>query len=262
MCLVLFALRPEHEVSVLIAANRDEFHTRPTAAAHAWPDHPQVLAGKDLLAGGTWMGVTQEGRYAFLTNYREPPGEGLDGPSRGHLVADFLTGHLAPHAYLQQIASRARHYRGFNLVVGERTQAHYFSNRAGAPRALAPGVYALSNHLLDTPWPKAARSKARLSQWVADLRGPDLPELESVFSVLMDRTVAPDALLPSTGISRDRERLLSSAFIVDDTYGTRSSSVVWLGRFAGGELHERRFDPDGRRAGQTQLTLDPLSCTE
>ncbi len=252
MCLAVLALHTLPGIPVLIAANRDEFHARPTLPAAQWPDAPGIYAGRDGLAGGTWMGVTAHGRYALVTNFREP-GRHLDNaPSRGALVEDFLRGDIAPQAYLEDVHRRDQAYNGFNLIVGDAAQAWYLSNRDGGPRALAPGVYALSNHLLDTPWPKLARTKAAFTAVLESHPQPDLPAL---FAALADPLPADDADLPATGLPLDREKLLSSPFIVSPDYGTRSSSVMALHGDGAGELHERRFAPDGSVRGESQLTF-------
>jgi uncharacterized protein with NRDE domain len=198
------------------------------------------------------MGATAQGRYALVTNFREP-GRHLDNaPSRGALVEDFLRGAMTPQAYLETVHAMDQAYNGFNLIVGDARQAWYLSNRNGGPRALAPGVYALSNHLLDTPWPKLARTKAAFSAVLHHQPQPDLPAL---FTALGDRSPADEADLPATGLPLARERLLSSPFIVSPDYGTRSSSVMALHGNGTGELEERRFAPDGSISGVSQLTF-------
>lgn len=252
MCLAVLALHTVPGIPVLIAANRDEFHARPTLPAAQWPDAPALYAGRDGQAGGTWMGATAQGRYALVTNFREP-GRHLDNaPSRGALVEDFLRGAMTPRAYLETVHRVDQTYNGFNLIVGDALQAWYLSNRDGGPRALSPGVYALSNHLLDTPWPKLARTKAAFTAVLQHQPQPDLPAL---FAALGDRGPADDADLPATGLSLDRERLLSSPFIVSPNYGTRSSSVLTLHANGAGELEERRFAPDGAIGGTSRLTF-------
>lgn len=252
MCLAVLALHSLPGIPVLIAANRDEFHVRPTLPAAQWADAPAIYAGRDGLAGGTWMGVTSHGRYALVTNFREP-GRHLDNaPSRGALVEDFLRGSMAPRAYLADVHRTGQAYNGFNLIVGDSREAWYLSNRDGGPRALAPGVYALSNHLLDTPWPKLARTKAA---FMAVLQGRPQPDLPALYAALADPNPADDGDLPATGLPLDRERLLSSPFIVSPDYGTRSSSVLALHGDGAGQLHERRFAPDGTVSGESRLTF-------
>ncbi|ARP76292.1 hypothetical protein CAL11_09115 [Bordetella genomosp. 6] len=250
MCLAVLALHALPGLPVLIAANRDEFHARPTAEAARWPGSPALYAGRDLLAGGTWMGVSDQGRYAVVTNFRDPGNIQPDAPSRGALVEAFLRGEASAQEYLHDIHARGARYNGFNLIVGDAGGAWYCSNRDGAPRRLADGVYALSNHLLDTPWPKLARTKAAFERIIAATPQPDLPAL---YAALADPTPAADHELPATGLALERERLLSSPFIVSPDYGTRSACVLALHDDGRGELHERRFRPDGAIAGQTDL---------
>jgi uncharacterized protein with NRDE domain len=171
MCLILFAHGAGEDFPLVLAANRDEFYERPTAPAAFWTEAPHVLAGRDLQAGGSWLGVTRTGRWAALTNYRDPPTSRPGRPSRGMLVSDFLTGSATPEQYLAAVAADAERYDGFNLLVGDPSGVHYFGNRmadGGEPSRLEPGVYGLSNHLLDTPWPKVARGRTRLKALLAD----------------------------------------------------------------------------------------------
>jgi len=252
MCLAVLALHHIAGVPVLIAANRDEFHARPTQPAAAWPGRPAIYAGRDLRAGGTWMGVDERGRYAVVTNFRDPLNLQADAPSRGALVEDYLRGDMPPADYLAGVHARGARYNGFNLIVGDAGAAWYASNRDGAPCALPPGIYALSNHLLDTPWPKLARTKAAFQQVLHAAPQPDLPAL---YATLADRTPADDHTLPDTGIGLARERLLSSPFIVSPEYGTRGSTVLALHADGRGELHERRYGPDGEPVGDSDLAF-------
>ena len=250
MCLAVLALQAVPGIPVLIAANRDEFHARPTLPAAAWPDAPDIHAGRDALAGGTWMGVTRSGRFALVTNFREPGRQIAGAPSRGALVERFLRGGQAPGDYLSALHGRAQDYNGFNLIVGVGGHAWYLSNRDGVPRALPPGVHALSNHLLETPWPKLARTRAAFERVLAQGPQPDLPGL---FAALSDRDPAADDELPATGLPLERERLLSSPFIVSPLYGTRSSTVLSLHADGCAQLFEKRYAPDGTQSGETDL---------
>ena len=239
MCLILFAHERHPRYRLVLAANRDEFYGRPTAPARFWDEAPDLLAGRDLKGGGTWLGVSRGGRFAAITNYREPGFHEKDAPSRGALVADFLLGQDEPGAYLEVLAPTADRYNGFNLLVGDMgahstaahpTAAHptaglgYFSNRDGAVRTLEPGVYGLSNHLLDTPWPKVERGKAWLER---HLRETDV-DAEALLDALNDPAQAPDDALPDTGIGLAWERVLSPLFIRSPDYGTRASSVLLI----------------------------------
>ncbi|MFC4274413.1 NRDE family protein [Achromobacter aloeverae] len=249
MCLAVLALRVLPHLPVLIAANRDEYHARPTAPAAPWDDGSGIIAGRDLKSGGTWMGMTRGGRYALVTNFRDPMRVLPDAPSRGDLVGDFLLGKETPAEYMARIDAQGARYNGYNLIVGDLDGAWYGSNRGGPARPLAPGIYALSNHLLDTPWPKLARTKAAFTRLLQERAQPDI---DGLLDALADRSAAPDAELPDTGISLERERFLSSPFIVDPVYGTRSSSVLALDSREC-RLHERRFGPDGNKVGEVDL---------
>lgn len=253
MCLAVLALHAVPGIPVLIAANRDEFHARPTLAAAQWPDAAGIYAGRDALAGGTWMGASSHGRYALVTNFREPGLNRADAPSRGALVERYLRGDEPPAEYMARVHDEGQAYNGFNLIVGDMEQAWYVSNRDGAPRRLVAGLYALSNHLLDTPWPKLARTKRAFADVLRQGPQPDLPAL---YTALADREPAADDELPATGLPPDREKLLSSPFIVSPTYGTRSSTVLALREHGAGLLHERRYAPDGTLNGESELLFE------
>lgn len=223
----------------MVAANRDEFYARATAPAGFWDEAPDVLAGRDLEAGGTWLGVARGGRFAALTNFRGGTSAAAGAPSRGHLVSDYLRSQAAPDTYLDTLAGRAGDYNGFNLLLGDHEQLHWYSNRAAEPLALDPGVYGISNGLLDTPWPKLLRGKAAFAE-LADERHVDV---ESMFDLLTDRQPADDADLPDTGIGLERERALSPLFITTPDYGTRSSTVLLIEESGDATLHERTHAP-------------------
>ncbi|MCD6306962.1 MAG: NRDE family protein [Deltaproteobacteria bacterium] len=227
MCLFLAAIDAHPVYKLVIAANRDEFYERPTARAAFWNEAPHILAGKDLRAGGTWFGITQNGRIGAITNYRDPASLKSDAPSRGKLITDFLMCEDDPETYLSNVALRAKDYSGFNLVVGIKERLYWYSNRGSGIRRLTPGVHGLSNHLLDTPWPKVIRSKALLNNIL--VHHPVLSP-EPLLAMLHNRTPAPDHALPDTGVGIERERILSPIFIVSPDYGTRSSTIVLLNR--------------------------------
>lgn len=248
MCLILFAYEAHPSYRLILAANRDEFYERPTGPAAFWPDAPGLLAGRDLRHGGTWLGVTRAGRFAALTNYRDPSAK-LDGArSRGGLVTDFLKNRQPPAHYAREVAATAAAYDGFNLLAGDAQTLYYFSNRGGAPSKLAPGVYGLSNHLLDTPWPKVARGKRALGEVIGtgDALAP-----EAVIEILFDRVRAADAELPDTGVGVEVERVLSPLFIASPGYGTRSSTVVLIDREGKLTFVERSFG-GGSDAGEVR----------
>lgn len=255
MCLIFIAYNQLPACPLLLAANRDEFHRRPTAAAGFWPQAPQVLAGRDLEGGGSWLGLSRDGRLAAITNYRnlaEVSGVGADKRSRGLLVSDFLTGNVPAAEFLAELAQQAENYRGFNLLLGDASGLHYYSNRGPAPSQLPPGLYGLSNHLLDTPWPKVAEGKRALAHLLAG----GVPTEAQLFELLADRTPAPDSLLPQTGLSRDWERLLSSRFIQSPDYGTRASTLVLCDQRGAARFVERCFDRNGSLVGEVRETLE------
>lgn len=254
MCVVFVAWRSHPGYPLVVAANRDEFHARPTAPAAFWPEAPHLLAGRDMEAGGTWMGITRGGRFAALTNYRDPARILPGARSRGAIVVEFLQGASGAAEYAAGLRQKATAYNGFNVLLGDGASLWYFSNVEGKPRALAPGVYGLSNHLLDTPWPKVARGKSALSQALAAL-----PDSAPMLALLREERVAPDGELPRTGVSLEWERLLSAAFIRSPQYGTRSSTVLLLDGEGTVSFDEFAYGPDGAETGRRQFrfSLDP-----
>jgi uncharacterized protein with NRDE domain len=227
MCLIAFAYDTHPDYRLVLAANRDEFYQRPTAPLAFWEDHPTLLAGRDLQQQGTWMGVTARGRIAAITNYRDPGHIKSGAPSRGHLVSDFLLGDMPPDAYLASVNRSAARYNGFNLIVGDATGLFYLSNYAASIRKIEPGIHGLSNHLLDTPWPKVARCKQRLAE---ALRTGGAVSEAHIWELLTDQTPAADDCLPDTGVDRAWERALSPIFIASPGYGTRCSSLITIDR--------------------------------
>jgi uncharacterized protein with NRDE domain len=237
MCLIAIAWQAHPDHPLVVAANRDEWRERPAAAARWWDDHPQLLAGRDLQAGGTWMGITRGRRFAAVTNFRDPSDRRSTALSRGTLVAEFLLGTGTPDEYLRDLAGRAAHYNGFNLLVSDGASLIYFGSREGEVREVEPGVHALSNHLLDEPWPKVQRARAALA---GALAGGDEP----LFAMLSDTAPAPDDQLPDTGVGLERERLLSPILIAGADYGTRASTVLRAGRRSA-RFEERTRDATG-----------------
>lgn len=239
MCLILLAWQAHPDYPLVVAANRDEFFARPTAAADFWPDHPHVLAGRDLDGGGTWFGISRNGRFAGLTNYRNPADQRSGAPSRGHLVADFLCGDMSPADFQRRLKAEGSAYNGYNLLYGDGLELRYQSNRSPEPLSLPPGIYGLSNHLLDTPWPKVAQGKSRLASALARL--PDDSEL---MNLLRDDTLAADDALPRTGVSLEWERLLSAAFVRSPSYGTRSSTILFKAQSGQVVFEEIQYSSD------------------
>ena len=245
MCLIALAWRAHPRYRLIVAANRDEYFARPSSPAEFWEEPPHILAGRDLEAGGTWLGITVRGRFAALTNYRNPADRRPLAPSRGALVSDFLAGTSRPLQYLKSVNGRAADYNGFSLLVGDADSLYFFSNRGGPAMRVEPGVHALSNNLLDTPWPKITKSKAWLA---AHLDAP--LEVTDAFRLLDDGERAPNGELPSTGVSLELEERLSAIRIrAVGGYGTRCSTVLAFANDGKVEFHERSFREDGSVSG-------------
>jgi len=247
MCLAVIALDLHPRYRIVVAANRDEFHARPTEAAHWWANStPPLLAGRDLRQGGTWLGVTPSGRLAFVTNVREPGHHDPNAPTRGALVPALLRDSRPVATAIASVVANAQHYNGFNLVAVDESGGAFASNRSPGVKVLGRGLYGVSNAGLDTPWPKLVRAKAGVAAWLA--AGHE--EIDALWPVLADTTVASDEALPHTGITRERERLLSAPFIVSDAYGTRSSTIVTVDRDGRVRFVERSFDAGASLVGE------------
>jgi len=241
MCLLIMAFNAHSTYPLILLANRDEYYERPTASAHFWDEAPFVLAGKDLRAGGTWLGITRKGHIGAVTNYRDRASTKQGAPSRGRLVSDFLLGQLGPEDYMEKLEKEAAKFNGFNLIIGEKGQYYWYSNRGDGVRSLSAGIYGLSNHLLDTPWPKVAKSKDALMRLLSEQKAPSLEEL---FLILTDQTIAADDYLPDTGVGLEWERILSPVFIKSPTYGTRSSTVMLIDANNRVTFAEKTFNAD------------------
>ena len=244
MCLIVLAYRVHPQYPLVLAANRDEFRDRPALPAHWWPDHPLIFAGRDERAQGTWLGITRQGHFAAITNHRDLTRPLVQGPSRGELVVQALNADIAPRA--------TAHYAGFNLLYGSLNALRYHNNVEPTDTALEPGVHGLSNAFLDTPWFKVQRARQALTA-VIDPGHP--PVTEDLFALLDDAEPAPDAQLPSTGLSLEMERLVSSVSIPGTDYGTRSSTVLLVRADGHVTFHERTW-PGGSRVEETFM-LDP-----
>jgi uncharacterized protein with NRDE domain len=238
MCFIVFAYRVHPWYRLIAAANRDEYYERPSAPVAFWEDAPQVLAGRDLKEGGTWMGITRGGKFAAITNFRDPGSVKNGAPTRGRLVSDFLMGSESAVSYMNRISRSAQKYNGFNLICGDPRDLLVYSNR-GEIIKLEPGIFGLSNHLLDSPWPKVVKGKKALAA-AMNQKGSVLEE--SLFKILSDQKRAPDHKLPSTGVELEWERLLSPIFIESPDYGTRSSSVLLMGKNKWVRFVEKVFD--------------------
>lgn len=258
MCLIVLGWQVHPDYPLVVAANRDEFFARPAAPAGFWGDAPDILAGRDLEAGGTWLGITRGQRFSALTNYREA-GRKLAGmPSRGDLVADFLAAESDPHDYLAALAGRQRNYNGYSLLVGDGRRLAYCTNRGTnpEPRWLPPGIYGLSNHLLDTPWPKLSAAKASFAAALTQL-----PASAPFFDLLADREIVADKELPASGVALEWERVLSAIFVGSPDYGTRASTLLTVQRSGLTTLIERSFGPAAIPLGEVCLSFQsaPLS---
>lgn len=261
MCLILVALGAHERYPFVLAANRDEFHHRATAAAGHWSDEPSVFGGRDLEKGGSWLALSQRGALAAVTNYRDPTRKLAAPQSRGLLVSSFVRDTESAEDFVARALAHGELYDGFSLLAADASGVWYGSNRGGAAQRLGPGLHGLSNHLLDTPWPKVRRAKAAL-RTALQLDGPELAD--ALFALLADDTPAPDAELPSTGVNLDWERQLSPIFIRMDGYGTRASTVVLIDRHGEARFLERSFDALGGTPTDRSATLSleaPIALT-
>ena len=283
MCLIAFAWKAHPDYTLIVAANRDEWHDRAAAPAAWWSDHPHILAGRDLKAGGTWMGVTRSGRFAAVTNFRDPGDRKSTARSRGELVTAFLLGDETPAAFLAATKKVAFDYNGFNLIVGDGTSLAYFGSVEGAIEILEPGVYALSNHTLNEPWPKVTMAKSALdaalqAEVTEEARPPSPPTplpcgergakcsllppgeglgmRRAIYAILSDGTVAPDDALPNTGVGIEWERALSPALIVTARYGTRASTILSVANSGGVSFEEHTRANDGAVCGVARFSFE------
>ncbi len=250
MCLILVAHRPEEPTPLLVLANRDEFYDRPSEAADYWQESPEMIAGRDLVSRGAWFGVKNQ-RWATVTNIRE--GVRDKDPhlrSRGWLVRDYLQGDLSPEDFLTSIQATKTEYAGFNLLLGDGSELWYATNRNAISKRLEPGIYGLSNHLLDTPWPKVVRGKEALERL---LKRPSF-DYDAAFALLADTTRAPDTELPDTAIPLEWERALSAIFISMPSYGTRCSTLFMTGAEGHESFLERRYNRDPKKWQQSEFT--------
>jgi uncharacterized protein with NRDE domain len=251
MCTIFFAHKAHPRYSLIIVANRDEFYNRPTKPAHWWMDAPQILAGKDLQAGGTWMGVNKQGKFVAITNYRDPHNIMPDAPSRGDLATRFLLEQDSANQFLQKLSPYAPSYNGFNLLVADQDEMGYLSNYGGEYELLESGIYGLSNHLLDTPWPKVWKNKILFEDLVEN--NDEFP-VNQAFELLKNPETAPDNELPSTGVPYEWEKMLSALFIKGATYGTRVSTVILVGNDGKVQFEERSHEKGkGNRKYEFQI---------
>lgn len=240
MCLISVAFKVHPQYPVILIANRDETYSRPSRQGQFWVEegYPDILAGKDLEAGGTWLGVHKEGKWAALTNYRSIENIKANAPSRGELVLDFLKQEMSAKTYLDQIKEKGNTYSGFNLLVGDAEEVFHYSNISDAVTQLTPGIHGLSNALLNTPWPKLQRANRRLQTVIKNEEVPT----EDLFDILKDSTQAEESQLPETGLPLALEKAVSSIFITSENYGTRCSTVFLMQKNGRKEFYERTYD--------------------
>ncbi len=250
MCLILFAYKAVPGTPLVVSANRDEWFARPATPAGFWPDHPGVLAGRDLEAGGTWLGITTGGRFAALTNFRNPGNTRTDAPSRGELVSRFLTGKETPRAFVMELAKHGNDYNGFCILAGDLSKLFFYSNRGNGPEEVQPGIHGLSNHLLDTPWPKVVKGRDKLEALLVK------PFHAGDYLDLMDDSIpAEERDLPQSGVSADWERSLSSMRILKGDYGTRCSTVLRIRDGGETDFAERTYRRDEEIAGEVSYAF-------
>jgi len=252
MCLIICAFQYHRDFPLVIAANRDEFFSRPTRDAGFWPvqdDSAAILAGKDLTQGGTWLGISDTGRFAAVTNIRNPGQENLAAKSRGFLTSDFLNSDVPAREYLESLQPNLNAFAGFNLLVGDHDELFYLNNQDREIRSLQPGVYGLSNGTLDSPWPKIKRGKDQLK---ALLDEDNSIETDSLIELMIDTEIAPDHHLPDTGVSLELERMLSASFISspDRGYGTRCSTAIVVNESGAARFSEQNYNSNGTIASR------------
>ena len=257
MCLIVLAWKAHPRYPLVLATNRDELHERHSAPLDYWEDRTNVLGGRDMEKGGSWLATNVDGRWAAVTNYRDGSPSSAPAPSRGHLVSDYVSSDQRVAAYAADVEESLSEYSGCNLLISGPEGLFYASNRhESGPRSrietVTPGIHGLSNHLLDTPWPKVERCKQHMETL---LDSDDEAITRSLFELLADRSIAHDSDLPSTGVSLERERVLSAPFIVADTYGTRASTVLLIDNQGAAQMHERGFDADGAEIGQRSFSF-------
>lgn len=239
MCLIVFANKVHKNYKLIFAANRDEFYNRPAEQAGFWKDNPELLAGKDLKAGGTWMGITKSGRFAAITNYRDMKNIKDNAPSRGKITLDYLCSDISAQEYFLSIKDSLKYYNGFNLILGSIDNLFYLSSIAGEIKEITPGIHGLSNAFLDTAWPKVEKSKLNLNEAI---KSDNITE-EELMKTLSDKNFADDENLPDTGVSKELEKVLSSVFIKTVNYGTRCSTILLVDNLNNVKFVEKSYIP-------------------
>lgn len=250
MCVLFIAWKSHPRYRLILAGNRDEFRARPTAALARWAQNPGIIGGRDLKEGGSWLAATASGRFAAVTNFRQVPLT-AGRISRGSLVSDFVLGDEQPGAFVRALDARAGEYGGTNLFAGTPDALWHWSNRGNVTRLVAPGLYGLSNGMIEDDWPKMRRGREGLARLVS---ASDIDE-DALFTLLADRTPGADHELPDTGVGRDMERTLSSIFIAGDNYGTRASTLLLIGHDGRVRMREKRWGAYGVFEGESEIAL-------
>ena len=243
MCFIVMAYNYDPDYKLIFAANRDEFYERPSSAADFWKDEPSLLAGKDLKEGGTWCGITKNGRFAAITNYRDTKSIKKDVLSRGKIVTDFLLGTSSHELYSKGLADSADLYNGYGFIFGDKSELYFFSNRSKKINKIEAGIHGLSNHLLDTPWFKVTRGKELLKKAIDNKN----TLADDLFVMLSDKTPSPEKELPDTGLSKDLEKKVSSIFVETPDYGTRSSTVILIDKNDKVTFMERSLNNENKK---------------
>jgi uncharacterized protein with NRDE domain len=252
MCLIFLSYNQHPKYPFIAVANRDEFYERPAEPIHHWPENKEIIAGKDLSGGGTWLGVTSTGHFAMLTNYRDMHNIKPNAPTRGKLVSDFLINKYDPATYLQALNASGQAYNGYNIILGRFDDPWYYSNQSNRIYQLGTGSYGLSNALLDTKWPKLTEGKELFDKILEENEF----ENEALFDMMLDRNLAADELLPETGIGYEKEKQLSSRFILMEGYGTRNTTIVKIDANGKGAIHERIFDRSGNEQKEQVISFN------
>ncbi|PAV29718.1 hypothetical protein CIL05_10125 [Virgibacillus profundi] len=251
MCLINFQFQEHPKYKLIVAANRDEAYDRPTAPAAFWEDHPNILAGRDLSQMGTWLGITKHGRFAALTNYRDPEHMKSGANSRGEIITNYLANDISTEAFLDSLKLGKDNYVGFNLILGSPDSLYYYNNIENEAIKITSGTHGLSNHFLNTPWPKVTKGKKRLREYVGSQKNI---ESNVLFDILSDAEDAEDAHLPQTGVGLDLERILSPLFIKTTNYGTRSSTVLIIDHDNNVTFTERTYN-EGKFINEKQFSF-------
>lgn len=249
MCLIFLSFNQHPDYPLIIAANRDEFYDRPASSIGLWPEYPNILAGKDLTGGGTWLGVTKSGYFAMLTNYRDMANIKANAPTRGKLVLDYLAGEFDPSTYLLALDASSSLYNGYNIILGSLNDPWYYSNQNHEMFRLGTGLYGLSNSLLDTKWPKVETGKGKFKQIIEQ----ESLDIEALFSFMYDKTLAPDEKLPDTGIGYEKEKLLSSMFIELPGYGTRNTTILVKDKNDNVQIIERTYSHEDESTSELKF---------